>query len=192
MFQIQNICTQALSTILCTGLIVGLSTTAQAGSAGATVNFAATLVGGSCQVAVDRTTIPFDPVPSSAVIGAGINGIDPQLVTLTFSGCSGWGLIPKIQVSGNTFIAGIPLFRNADAASDYSQGYGVKLVQQGQSTALASQDKVILGNADTQLSTLNSQSLTFEARLSCGSCTAGPGLHGGNLNATVTFRFLYE
>lgn len=192
MHPISRVRPRVLSVILCAGLLLGLTTTAQAGSTGATVNFAATLVGGTCQIAVDRTTIPFDPVPSSVIIGAGVDGIDPQLLTLTFTDCSGWGLTPKIQVSGTTLMAGIPLFRNANAASDYSQGYGVKLVRQGQTAALASLDKVTVGTADTQLSTLNSQSLTFEARLSCGSCTPGPGLNGGNLNATVTFQFLYE
>ncbi|WP_447885636.1 fimbrial protein [Serratia fonticola] len=181
-----------LFTLVFAGLLLGLVSNAGAGSAGTTVNFAAKLVGGTCQIAVDRTTIAFTPVSSSVVKGAGVDGIDPQLLTLSFSDCAGWGLTPKIQVSGTTITAGIPLFRNVNAASDYSQGYGVKLVQQGQATAISSLDKLTVGSANAQLSALNSQSLTFEARLSCGSCTPGPGLSGGNMNATVTFQFIYE
>lgn len=192
MQQTPRVSPRFLSTLVCAALLLGLTRNVQAGSAGATVNFAATLVGGTCQIAVDRTTIPFSPVSSSVVKEAGVDGIDPQLLTLSFSDCAGWGLTPKIQVSGTTITAGIPLFRNANAASDYSQGYGVKLVQLGQISAIASADKLTVGSADTQLSALNSQSLIFEARLSCGSCTPGPGLSGGNMNATVTFQFLYE
>ncbi|WP_250208869.1 hypothetical protein [Klebsiella pneumoniae] len=53
-------------------------------------------------------------------------------------------------------------------------------------------DKLIVGTADQQLNTLNGQTLNFEARLSCGNCTAGPSLKGGNMNATVTLQFIYE
>ncbi|WP_226721514.1 fimbrial protein [Yersinia intermedia] len=192
MYQTARMSPRFLSAVACMGLLLGFAINAQAGSTGTTINFAATLVGGTCQIAVDRTTIPFDPVSSSEVIREGVNGIAPQLLTLSFSDCSGWGLTPKIQVSGTTITSGIPLFRNDNAASDYSQGYGVKLVQQGQTTAIANLDKLTVGTANTQISALNSQPLTFEARLSCGSCTSGPGLKGGNLNATVTFQFIYE
>ncbi|WP_127959445.1 fimbrial protein [Serratia microhaemolytica] len=176
------------------GLLLSVTHNVQAaGSSSATVNFSATLVGGTCNVTVDRVTIPFDSVSSSVIIAAGQTGIDPQLLTLSFSDCAGsGGLIPKIQVSGTTITAGIPLFRNNNAASDYSQGYGIRLVQQGQNTAINHLDKLALADINEPISVLESRPLTFEARLSCGSCTPGPGLTGGNLNATVTFQFVYE
>ncbi len=174
------------------GMLFALTTSVYAGSSSTTVNFSATLVGGSCQISVDRPSITFSPLSSSTVIAAGGDGIDPQLFSMTFSDCSGWGLTPKVQIKGNTFTSGIPLFRNDNAASDYSQGYGVKLVQQGQMAAIANMDKLIVGTADQQLNTLNGQTLNFEARLSCGNCTAGPSLKGGNMNATVTLQFIYE
>lgn len=180
------------SFILLSGVLAGFTSSAYAGSAGTTVNFSATLVGGSCQISVNRASITFSPVSSSTVIAAGTDGIDPQLFSMSFSGCDGWGLTPKIQIKGNTFTSGIPLFRNDNAASDYSKGYGVKLVQQGKTTALGDMAKVVAGTPDQQLSVLNGQTLNFEARLSCGNCTPGPSLSGGNMNATVTLQFIYE
>lgn len=185
-------CATTLAGVMLSGILFALTTPAYAGSSSTTVNFSATLVGGSCQISVDRSSITFSPVSSSTVIAAGVDGIDPQLFSMSFSGCDGWGLTPKVQIKGNTFTSGIPLFRNDNAASDYSQGYGVKLVQQGQTTAIENMDKLVVGTSDQQLNTLNGQVLNFEARLSCGNCTAGPSLKGGNMNATVTLQFIYE
>ncbi len=192
MYQLSRVRPRMLPAVISAGLLLGIITTAYAGSAGTTINFSARLVGGTCQIAADRTSIPFSPVSSSTIIGAGTDGVDPQLLTLSFSGCSGWGLTPKVQVQGTTITAGIPLFRTDNQTSTYSQGYGVKLVQQGKTAALANLDKVTVGSPEDQLNTLNGQLLTFEARLSCGNCTPGSGVRGGDLNATVTFQFLYE
>ncbi|WP_127959441.1 fimbrial protein [Serratia microhaemolytica] len=164
-----------------------------AGSASATVNFSATLTGGSCSVMVDRATIQFDSISSSTIIAAGESGIDPQLLTLSFSDCAGaGGLVPKLQVSGDSFSAGIPLFRNNEGTTDYSKGYGIRLVQQGQNNAIDNLDKLILATAEEPIEILENRPLTLEARLSCGSCVTGVNLRGGTLNATVTFRFVYE
>ncbi|HBY5878425.1 TPA: type 1 fimbrial protein, partial [Klebsiella pneumoniae] len=80
------------------GMLFALTTSVYAGSSSTTVNFSATLVGGSCQISVDRPSITFSPVSSSTVIAAGGDGIDPQLFSMTFSDCSGWGLTPKVQI----------------------------------------------------------------------------------------------
>ncbi|MGJ5719053.1 fimbrial protein [Morganella sp. B601] len=192
MYQTLRTCC-VLFTVICGGGLPGLATVAQAaGSADTTINFSATLVGGSCKVAVDNKDITFDPVSSAAVIAAGENGIDPRSFTLSFLGCNGWGLTPKIKISGTTITSGIPLFRTSDTESGYSQGYGVKLTQQGENTAISDQSVITLGEKTAQLNLLESKPLTFEARLSCGSCTPGTGLSGGNLKAAVTFQFLYE
>lgn len=180
-----------LSSILLSGVLPGFILLAFAGSAGTTVNFSATLVGGSCQISANQTSFTFPLVSSSTVIAAGTDGIDPQLFSISFSGCDGWGA-PKVQIKGNTFTSGIPLFRNESAASDYSKGYGVRLIQQGKTAAIGNMDKVVAGVPDQEFSSLNGQELNFEARLSCGNCTPGPSLSGGNMNATVTFQFIYE
>ncbi len=54
------------------GMLFALTTSSvYAGSSSTTVNFSATLVGGSCQISVDRPSITFSPVSSSTVIAAG-------------------------------------------------------------------------------------------------------------------------
>lgn len=181
-----------LSILISLSLLLCFATKIQAGSASAVANFTAAVRGGTCEVALDKTTIQFGTVSSSGIIAAGTDGVSPQNLTLSFSNCAGWGLTPKIQVAGTTITSGISLFRNNSAAIGYSQGYGVRLVEAGQTTVINDQDKLTVGNATDFLTVLDQSSVTFEASLSCGSCTAGPGLHGGNLNATITFQFLYE
>ncbi|WP_127960190.1 fimbrial protein [Serratia microhaemolytica] len=175
------------------GILLAISAGAQAaGSAAATVNFSASLVGATCDVNVDRANIAFGSVSSTVIIPAGTAGIDPQLFVLSFSNCASSGVIPKIRITGPTITSGIPLFRNSSADPNYSQGYGIRLVQQGQNTVLGNLDEIALAAASDPITDLYSNPLTLEARLSCGNCTAGPTLHGGALTATVTFQFVYE
>ncbi len=53
------------------GMLFALTTSVYAGSSSTTVNFSATLVGGSCQISVDRPRDHILPVSSSTVIAAG-------------------------------------------------------------------------------------------------------------------------
>lgn len=157
---------------LTAGLLPAAFQTAEAGSLTQTINFNATFYGGSCEITAPAQ-LPYNngnPLPDDLITG------DQRYrqFNITLSGCQGYFMAPKIAVTGNTITTsdGVKLF--ADATST-SKGYGVRLAADG----------------SNNVTSLNGP-LEFRGYLSCGACTPGAGLQGGELKATVTFTFLYN
>ncbi|WP_235895009.1 fimbrial protein [Yersinia rochesterensis] len=190
MHQTPQVSSRFLSAPVWMGLLLTPLCT-QAGSTTATVNFTATFVNGTCQIAVDRPTIDFGSISASDIVASGSSGEGLQQFTVSFFDCSSaTGLTPKLKVTGTSFKSGITLFRNTNVANDYSQGYGVRILRQGQTTPITDGGVFTLGTKTTQLSDLNGTSLVSDVSISCGDCSQAR--KGGNLNATVTFQFIYE
>ncbi|HDC4393718.1 TPA: type 1 fimbrial protein [Enterobacter cloacae] len=170
------------------------STFCPAGQSSTPLSFTATFVAGTCDITVTPTVVDWGMVSSSDIRNAGEAGVQPRDLAVGYTNCTGYGKSPKLLVSGTTMSAGIPLFTRTDGAgNDHASGYGVRLVYSATpQTAIGDGDSVAVGNPGALLSELDGTQTVFQASLSCGSRCNEPGLHGGTLNATVTFQFLYE
>ena len=169
---------------------------ALAGSLTQTINFNATFYGGSCEITAPPE-LPYNngnPIPDDTITG----DRRYRQFNVTLTGCQGYFMTPKISVSGNTIITsdGVRLF--ADASST-TKGYGVRLATEGNDLFDANSnaaDNSIISPKNWPTGGANSAelngSLTFRGYLSCGGCTPGADLQGGELKATVTFTFLYN
>ncbi|MFC0226308.1 fimbrial protein [Serratia aquatilis] len=165
-----------------------------AGKSSIPLNFSATVVAGTCDISVSPTTIDWGTVSSSDIKQAGESGLEPRDLAVSYASCAGYGIQPKLKVIGTTLSAGIPLFTRTSGNTDESAlGYGVRLVNKSSpQTALGDGDMVNVGTPETLLSELNGTQTPFQASLSCGNGCSNSTLHGGTLNATVTFQFFYE
>ncbi|WP_422527512.1 fimbrial protein [Serratia fonticola] len=165
-----------------------------AGQSSIPLNFSATIVAGTCDITVSPTTIDWNTVSSSDIKQAGETGIAPRDLAVNYASCTGFGIQPKLKVTGTILSAGIPLFTRTNGNGDDSAlGYGIRLVDKASpQTALGDGDTVNVGTPETLLNGLNGTQTPFQASLSCGNSCSTSTLHGGTLNATVTFQFLYE
>ncbi|WP_323085521.1 fimbrial-like protein [Providencia alcalifaciens] len=162
-----------------------------------TFTFAATFVGGSCQITAPPS-VTFNngnPLMPDDIK----NGLDSAKheFELTLSKCAGWGLTPSIHVNGTiTTELGEPVFRDTGGESDV-KGYGLWLSTIGSTdfepnTNLARNGVIQASNwtPTQQLSTL-ATTIPIKAILTCGYCDLDER-HGGVFTSTVTFDFLYE
>ncbi len=165
-----------------------------AGSSSTPLNFTATFIAGTCDITVSPSDINWGSIPSAEIKQAGASGVQPRDLAVNYANCTGFGIHPKLTISGTTLSAGIPLFtKNNNAGNDDASGYGVRLVSSAApQTALGDGDRVSVGTPGVPLSELNGTQTPFQASLSCGNNCAASTLHGGMLSATVTFQFLYE
>lgn len=177
-----------------------------AGSTSGIFHFDAEFVGGGCEISSDAATIQFNggnPILPSEIEAATLAGSAKTLKTfnIKLTGCNGWGLIPKIQVTGEkTTDFGSNLFRNNTAlTANDSNGYGLLLTTKGNSTFqensnLASHNTITVksdwGTASRDLNTID-KTLPISAVLTCGDCNYGKR-QGGKFTATVTFDFIYD
>lgn len=186
--------------VLCVTVVLmslfGAIRPAAAGSDSAVINFSAVFVGGSCDIRASVAEVVFGG--GDLIEPADIVSSPPQAsFDLTLSNCSGYGLTPKITVTGeSTTLFGAALFRSAmpESASD---GYGILLSTTGNNSFSANTnlaaDKVITAakwDTDTQLSGLDT-TLPVTAVLTCGDCSYS-GRRSGDLIASVTFDFVYD
>ncbi|WP_143970745.1 fimbrial protein [Morganella morganii] len=181
---------------LTAGLLPGAFQTAEAGSLNQGINFNATFYGGSCEITAPAQ-LPYNngnPVPDDTIPG------DKRYrqFSITLSGCQGYFMAPKIGITGNiiTTSDGVKLF--ADPSST-TKGYGVRLATEGNARYNANSNAADNGVISTKSwpeggnsAPLLNGSLEFRGYLSCGACTPGPELQGGELKATVTYTFLYN
>ena len=182
---------------LSAGLLPAAFQTAEAGSLTQTINFNATFYGGSCEITAPAQ-LPYNngnPIPDNTIAG------DQRYrqFSITLAGCQGYFMAPKIAVTGNTITTsdGVKLF--ADTTST-SKGYGVRLATEGNESFNANSNAAASGaisalnwpeDGAKNAASLNGP-LEFRGYLSCGACTPGTELQGGELKATVTFTFLYN
>lgn len=186
--------------VLCVTVVLmslfGAIRPAAAGSDSAVINFSAVFVGGSCEITTSVSEIVFGG--GELIEPADIVNTPPQeAFNLTLAGCSGWGLTPKITVTGeSTTLFGPALFRSPmpESASD---GYGILLSTPGNNsfsanTNLAATKAITATNwdTDTELSGLDT-TLPVTATLTCGNCNYS-GRRSGDLIASVTFNFVYD
>ncbi|HHR6079995.1 TPA: fimbrial protein [Providencia alcalifaciens] len=166
-------------------------------SASNTFTFAATFVGGSCQITAPPSVTFNNGNPLMPDdIKKGLDSAKHEF-ELTLSQCAGWGLTPSIHVSGTiTTELGEPVFRDTDGGSDV-KGYGLWLstigsADFGPNTNLARDGVIQASNwaSTQQLSTL-ATTIPIKAVLTCGYCDSDDR-HGGVFISTVTFDFLYE
>ncbi|EMO4162616.1 fimbrial protein [Morganella morganii] len=174
-----------------------LFTEVNAGNNSQIVNFNATFYGGSCEVSAPGEIQLGDGIPVSNDSIPGDKRYKQFNVTL--SGCQGYFMAPKLSVSGNiiTGSGGVRLF--ADSTST-TKGYGVRLATDGNARFTANSNTAVNGiiNASNwplegsdNIGLLNGP-LEFKGYLSCGTCIQGVNLQGGELRATITFKFLYD
>ncbi|WP_195848306.1 MULTISPECIES: fimbrial-like protein [Providencia] len=166
------------------------------GSDSALINFSAVFVGGSCVISTSETQIIFGS--GDLISPATIVSSPPQTsFNVVLSSCSGQGLTPKITISGeSTVLYGPALFRDPMPVSA-SEGYGILLSTSGNSSFNSNenlaQNKIISvknWSTQTQLSDLDTI-LPVKAELTCGNCDYS-GRSSGDLQATVTFNFVYD
>lgn len=174
-----------------------------AGTASTNLTFTTTFIGGGCVVS-GPSFITFnngEPLLAADIEAATEAGTPKTSATfeITLSECQGWGLIPKIKVSGDKTTAfGSTLFRSSALGPEDSDGYGVYLNTPGNNifnsnnNLATNSDITVKGNwkKEDQLSGINS-TLPMFAVLRCGSCTY-EGRHGGKFQANVTFDLIYE
>lgn len=182
---------------LTAGLLLSFCQSAVAGSLSQNINFNATFYGGSCEITAPAE-LPYNsgkPIPDDTIPG---DERYRQFI-VTLAGCQGYFMAPKISVSGNTIASGDGVKLFADASST-TKGYGVRLATEGNTrfnaNSNAAANPIISAknwpaDGSDKMSLLNGP-LEFKGYLSCGACTPGPGLQGGELKATVTFSFLYN
>lgn len=186
------------------GLLIFTCSPLFAGTTSGTLNFTAEFIGGGCDISVPAT-IQFNdgnPLLSSDLEAATEAGTPKTSASfnITLSKCAGWGLIPKINVTGEKTTAfGSTLFRAASALGPLdSDGYGVYLRTEGNSSfkqnvnlghrgAILPADNWLKSNELKNIDT----SIPLFAVLRCGDCLYQER-HGGRFIATVMFEFLYE
>lgn len=189
-----------LSGILLAG---ALPLIAQAGSANNTFNFAATFLGGSCEINVPAS-LSFNRgniILPSEIFDVGESGtpLTRTEFTLSLFNCAGQGLRPQIRLSGNTeLICGSTLYRNNVTGSGSARGYGVLIKTAGNEIFSINNNLGFNKNIstkswtqDTRLERLNGLTLPIVAILRTGSC-ANDGRRGGQFRTNVTFEFIYE
>ena len=184
--------------ILSTGLLFsGLflwEAQTQAGRSSSEVNFSATFVAGTCDITVSPENITWGSVPSARIRQAGEAGTEPHTLTIRYQNCNGYGITPRLIITGDTIQKGIPLFtRTNNTGAENAGGYGVRLVAlSNKDIALDDNASIYVGIPGNQLSALEQTPTEFRASLSCGKQCMDSSLHGGAFAATVTFRFFYE
>lgn len=181
---------------------VGLSTSALAGTASATFNFAATFVGGGCEISVPPA-LQFnggDTLTFADIRAASEEGTPKTTVKfdVTLKNCAGWGLTPKITVTGNrSNIFGNYLFHNGLGPKE-PYGFGVFLRTAGNRTFAAVTSLGYTPNIvtrdwtpDMDLSDIDPV-LPMHAVIRCGTCSDNVDYRGGEFKARVTFDFVYD
>lgn len=167
-----------------------------AGTASQDVKFTATFIAGSCDITAP-SSVAFNN-GASVMRDSIAEGKESVNITLNLSNCNGYFLAPNISVSGDT--VDIQSKRYFMDSSSTTKGYGILLSTLGNAAWSANsniaQNKVINAKSwpkegTEQVTTLNGN-LALTAKLVCGSCTAGPNLHGGDFKSTVTFTFKYK
>lgn len=162
----------------------------------ARTEFKAIIVGGACDITVKSTVIinNGDPIPSEDISMGNSSEEDFNLI---LAGCNGYGLTPSITLEGDVVNdSGKELFVSTTSTT---KGYGILLSTLGNlnfkandnlaaNKQISAQDKAW---DSTMASTLNG-TIPLKASVSCGDCIAGPELQGGELAATVTFKFIYN
>lgn len=176
-------------------LVFTLLQSAQAATS-ATTAFTATIVGGACNISAPPTvSVNSGAVIASEDIAAGTGPEAP--FNLTLSGCKGYGLVPSITLEGDVSnTSGKPLFLSNTSTT---KGYGILLTTKGNtnfkmSDNLAADMKITAENktwATTMASSLNG-TIPVIASVSCGDCAADADIQGGELKATVAFKFEYN
>lgn len=161
-----------------------------------TTAFTATIVGGACDISAPPTvSVNSGTAIASEDIAAGTGPEAP--FNLTLSGCKGYGLVPSITLEGDvTDTSGMPLFLSNTSTT---KGYGILLTTAGNTNFkmndnLAANMKITAENktwATTMASSLDG-TIPVIASVSCGNCAADADIQGGELKASVSFKFEYN
>lgn len=155
------------------------------------VSFTATFESPTCEV-VAPAMIDFGDIDSQDIKRGG-SIADPQSVSITLSGCSGWlkaAQKPGIRVSGtgNTnsgdFLFMLP-------ATSVAVNYGVQLTTASNSTVISDGTFIPTAGTAGQLPS-DGTVIALNAALSCGTKCSDSATRGGRLNAAITFSFAYE
>jgi len=179
--------------------VVGLSAPALADTKSAVFHFTAAFVGGSCDITAPSSIQFNNGNPFSSKDIEEHIAVTSESFELTLSKCEGAGLTPSIKVSGpQTSDFGEPLFLNVGGPTD-AKGYGILLATKGNgifspNLNLAADGTILAKenwSIDEQLSTVNNSKIPMTAALTCGDCNYA-SRRGGDLNATVTFDFVYD
>lgn len=182
---------------LITWLLLSYTQIIRAGTLNQTINFNATFYGGTCEITApgelffnNGNPINDDDIPGERIF---------QKFNVMLNGCRGYFMSPKISVSGNTITTSGNMKLFADTTST-TKGYGVRVATEG-NTRFNANNNVSVNNiisaknwpvsGSNDMTKLNGV-LEFTGYLSCGSCTPGYTLNGGELKSTVTFSFLYN
>lgn len=188
----------------CLGGAISVSSPALfAGTASSVLNFTTLFAGGGCGISAPPTIQfnngnPLLPSEIEAATEAGTPKTSASF-NIMLSNCSGWGLIPKIKVTGDKTTAfGSTLFRSNQLGSGDSDGYGVYLKTDGNTSFKQNNNLGYNGtisanenwSTEKQLATIDT-SIPIFAVLRCGNCVYG-ARQGGKFSATVTFTFLYD
>ncbi len=189
---------RVIGTLMSLPLWLGMTSLSHAGTGTTTLNFTATFVQGTCDIyanSATSTNIPLGASSPAAIAAAGSVGVNAEDFAISFANCSNVvGGLPQLKISGTTITAGPAgneLFR--DVAGTVSTGYGVRVVEKGQTVHLKNGDTVNIAGflATNNLNTLNGTKKDFTASLSCGDCTTLPRTAGA-LKAAVVFDFVYN
>lgn len=183
-----------VNTVLNIGMFFLFINCATAGTTSNTIQFKARFIPGSCDISVYPQSINWGTVLTTDIKQAGENGTQPKKFTVNYTNCSGYGVSPKLSITGNVFTAGVPLFSDTSAViSSDSIGYGIRLVHEDKmNTSLNNHDVIPVGQLNTSLVSLNGTGSNFYASISCGNNCNSATLRNGILSANVIFTFLYE
>ena len=181
--------------------VVGFGAPALAGTDSAVFNFTATFVGGGCEISAPEALqfnngdiLTFADIRAASEDGTPKTTVDFNVI---LKNCSGWGLTPKITVTGNkTTEFGSTLFRESGPKAP--NGFGVYMKTDGNSTFLSN---INLGYSPTitprnwsknnDLNMIDTE-LPIRAVLRCGNCNDSVDYRGGDFKAVVTFNFVYD
>lgn len=181
--------------------VVGLGTPALAGTDSAVFNFTATFVGGGCEISVPEAfqfnngdILTFADIREATKDGTPKTTINFNVI---LKNCSGWGLTPKITVTGNkTTEFGSTLFRESGPKAPY--GFGVYMRTEGNRTFSPNMDlgetptiEPIEWSKNDDLSEIDTV-LPIRAVIRCGDCRDDVNYRGGDFKAVVTFNFVYD
>lgn len=167
-----------------------------AGSDSSVINFSAVFGGGSCDISTSVPQIKFgggESIKPSEIVASPPH----EEFNILLRNCAGWGMVPKITVSGeSTILYGQALFRDAFPKST-SEGYGVLLSTVGNKSFKGNlnlaANKIITAKVwseETELSSIDAV-LPVKAELTCGNCNY-INRKSGELIAAVTFNFIYD
>ena len=157
-----------------------------------TLNFSATLVEGTCDIALNPSNLALTPISLSQLEPVSLLSVAPFILSVQNCTAGTPSLTPGVTISGlgQTNYSGKWLFRSDDSTAS---GVGVMLVAPGVtpeygSPAIGNGDSIDL---DVAGATPGDQSLEFHAGIACinAGCTA---TSAGAFSATITFEFNYR